>query len=165
MRLLKRFSSIELVLCALACAALAAPLASAEDGPDTAPDVAGEADIGRDVRDLQTDIRPPDDDVADTAIVFSNFAGSERRVRCIAYDGAGEKIGRGHVGIPARGTRYIRASDLSTGAEFIGHVVCGARSSVFAAVVFVGGGLTDLPAVQHHGKGWGRIRIPLVITH
>ena len=110
MRLLKRFSLIKLVLCAIAFAALAAPLAGAEEKPETAPDLAEAEDIGRDVRDLQTDIRPPDDDIADTAIVFSNFAGTKRRVRCIAYNGAGEKIGRGLVGIPARGTRYIRAS-------------------------------------------------------
>ena len=165
MKLSKRFSSTEVVLCAIACAALAAPLAGAEEKPETAPDLAEAEDLGRDVRDLQTDIRPPDDDIADTAIVFSNFAGTERRVRCIAYNGAGEKIGRGLVGIPARGTRYIRASDLSNGADFIGHVLCGAHSSVFASVVFVGGGLTDLPAVQHHGRGWGRIRIPLVATY
>ncbi len=123
-------------------------------------------EITRDGVELRDELEPRDldRDVADTALVFTNLGGRSTRVRCVAYDGNGAPIGRAWVRVPALGVRYLLASDLANGTDFIGHVQCGTLISVRGTAVFLGAGITDLPSVQPKRYN-GRIRFPLVATY
>jgi hypothetical protein len=141
---------------------LLAPVAGAQD-------VSSEADgveITRDADALRDELhpRPMDHDVADTALVFTNFANSAQRALCVAYDKNGQPVGRAWTRVPPLGLRYILASDLSDGADFVGHAQCGASRHLKATSVFLGPGITDLPVHQPR-VAYGRIQFPLVATY
>lgn len=131
------------------------PVETADDG----------VEIDRTSAELGDELRPRDvdRDIADTALVFTNFSGTSARVRCVAYDRDGHAVGRAWVGVPALGVRYLLASDFANGADFIGHARCGTSRAVRGTAVFLGGGITDLPAIQPRPYS-GRIRFPLVAT-
>jgi len=125
--------------------------------------------ISREVDTLPDDIepKPEDPDSTDTALVFSNLARTDGAVHCVAYNKNGEAIGRSKTELPPLGLRYIRASDISNSEDFVGQVHCRSRSHVIGSVVFIGAGLTDLPARNHRiGKSrWSRIQFPLVVHY
>ncbi len=140
-----------------------APSAAAEDMLDT-----GDAgiEITRDAADLAHRLRPlppQDADVADTALVFTNESGSAARVRCVGFNKNGRAVGRAWVAIPSLGLRYLLASDLSYGRDFVGQVQCAAPVRIKGTAVLLGQNVTDLPAFQVRGT-FGRLRFPVVAT-
>lgn len=136
----------------------------ARDTVDHVRDIGTE--IVRDAGALRDELRlrDLDTDIADTALVFTNLGANATRVKCVAYDGDGQAIGRAWVGVPRLGVRYLLASDLANGADFIGQVQCSARKNIRGTAVFLGGGITDLPSM-HPTRNRGRIRFPLVATY
>lgn len=123
------------------------------------------AEIQRDVRDLAPDLRPIDEDVANTALVFTNGSPRDLRVICVGFDSDGRVVGRTAVKVPANGTKYALASDLSNGADFVGNAQCSGNKTVQASAIFLGPCLTDLPVANVEHDGAGRIRFGLVATY
>ncbi len=124
-------------------------------------------DIDRDGTELMEEmrVRPDDRDVADTALVFTNFSEQRQHILCVGFDKHGNALGRVRVVVPRLGLRYVLASDLSNGADFVGSAQCGAAASVKGTAIFLGPGLTDLPVQQVQGERAGRMRFPLVATY
>ena len=140
------------------------PSAAAEDLLDT-----GDAgvEIIRYASDLPRELkpRPPEDaDVADTALVFTNEGVTPLRVRCVGFNKNGRIVGRGWVGVPKLGLRYLLASDISNGRDFVGQVQCAAPVQIRGSAVLLGQNVTDLPVVQIEGT-FGRLRFPVVATY
>ena len=130
---------------ALGAPLLAGGAAHAQDDALALPAV----EIGRDVAALSDEIRPrpKDIDVADTILVFTSSNRRVRVVRCVARDGQGQAVGRTLTRVPAHGQSYIRASDISNGQDFVGHVQCSTRGGrIMPTAVFLGPEITDLPA-------------------
>jgi len=140
-----------------------APSAAAQDMLES-----GDAgiEITRDALELRHDLRPrPDEpDVADTALVFTNEGGSSARVRCVAFNSRGHAIGRAWLAVPGLGLRYVLASDMAHGRDFVGQVQCAAPVRIKGSAVLLGADVTDLPAFQIQGT-FGRLRFPVVATY
>ncbi len=121
------------------------------------------SEIARPIDQLPDELepRPEDPDVADTALVFTNIYNRAARVRCVAFDKQGEAIGRTSTRIPPRGVRYVLASDMSDGEDFVGQVQCIPYGRIVGSAVFIGPGLTDVP-VRTGKIGKSRIYFPLV---
>jgi hypothetical protein len=128
-----------------------------------------EVDIGREEVQLRVDISDAierDTDVANTALVFNNSGRIATVVYCTAYAGNGDVLGRGKTRVPARGVRYLRASDLSDGVDFVGSAVCKARGRVTATAVFLApGAITDIDVKQHKRGRSTRMRFPLIASY
>ncbi len=144
---------------------LASP-AQARKAADLEPD----KEVQRDGLEYQADVRAAADretDVADTALVFTNTGPEAVRVICRAIDGEGQAIGsRAGASVPAGGLRYIRASDLSDGEDFVGSAMCKASGAVLASGVFLApGAVTDIPVHQREHRRHSRMRFPLVATY
>jgi hypothetical protein len=128
-----------------------------------------EVDIGREEVQLRVDISDAierDTDVANTALVFNNSGRIATVVYCTAYAGNGDVLGRGKTRVPARGVRYLRASDLSDGVDFVGSAVCKARGRVTATAVFLApGAITDIDVKQSKRGRSTRMRFPLIASY
>jgi len=127
----------------------------------------GEVVIDRGLDTLPDDIRPPiDPDTADTVLVFTNLGSTYAAVKCVAFNRNGRPIGRTATRVPALGVRYVTASDISDGLDFIGHVQCARSGRIVGSAVFVGPGFTDLPVIHpSSSQDAGRIRFPLVVHY
>jgi hypothetical protein len=138
--------------------ARAAELSVAVEVPD-APEIA------RDGGELAADLRSATDrdrDVADTALVFNNPGTGPAAVGCRGFDARGDYVGGAIVRIPARGLRYLRASDLSNGADFVGSAVCHSTSRLVAeAVLLAPSGATNLRVQQRRLQ----VRFPVVASY
>ena len=114
-------------------------------------------DIDRDGMALRAelDVRPDDRDTTDTAIIASNTSGRPARVICTAFDANGNRLGTAGMRVPGKGLRYLRASDLANGVDYVGQVRCrSGNASIQGSALLVGaGGITDLPVVQHSVNG------------
>ena len=104
-------------------------------------------------------------DVADTILVFTNTHPNRRNVRCVAYDRSGTPVGRTVTRLPGNGQRYILASDLSNGRDFIGHAVCNAGGVVLPSAILVGPEIENLGATVYQLESSTRIRFPLIATY
>ena len=128
-----------------------------------------EVDIGREEVQLRADITDAierDTDVANTALVFNNSGRIATVVYCTAFAGNGDVLGRGKTRVPARGVKYLRASDLSDGVDFVGSAVCKARGRVTATSVFLApGAITDLDVKQRRQNRSTRMRFPLIASY
>jgi len=126
-------------------------------------------DDSRDEAQLKLDVREAierDTDVANTALVFNNTSSTEAIVRCAAYGANGRVLGRRRAVVPAKGLRYLRASDLSNGKDFVGSAVCTARNRLAASAVFLApGAMTNLDVIQAGPWDSTSIRFPLVATY
>jgi hypothetical protein len=126
-------------------------------------------DDARDEVELKADIRNAierDIDVANTALVFNNASRRATVVHCTAYSANGEALGKKIARVPALGVRYIRASDLSGGADFVGSALCKARGSVVGSAVFLApGSITNLDILRKKRKKTTWMRFPLVATY
>lgn len=100
---------------------------------------------------------PIDPDRLDSVLVFTS-TGNPAAVRCTANDGNGDPIGSAvTVPLPADGLRWIRASDLSDGADFVGSAHCTSLGKAAGSAFLVGPrGATDLPAHRTRKRGSGR---------
>jgi len=126
-------------------------------------------DDARTEAELKVDVRQAierDTDVANTALIFNNTTGQDTLVVCSAYSAEGRMLGRKTAQIPARGLRYLRASDISKGVDFIGSAVCSSRARVAASAVFLApGAMTNLDVIQLGPWDDTSIRFPLVATY
>ncbi len=126
-------------------------------------------DVSRDEVQLRADMADAIDRnvaVANTALVFNNASPRDTLVVCVAYDANGDVLGRKAAKVPARGVRYLRASDLSDGADFVGSAICRARGYVVSSAVFLApGAITKLDVVTRKGKRSTRARFPLIATY
>lgn len=152
-------------LCVALLSLVLAPTAGAKKKRAAAPVDEG-PEIVRDAESLTHELRPrpvDDVDIADTALVFTN-KGDDARVLCVGFDKQGETVGRAWLSVPRLGLRYMLASDLSHGADFLGHVQCRTRGSIKGSSVLLGPGITDLPVLQIE-RGSGRMTFLLVATY
>lgn len=128
-----------------------------------------EVDIGRLEIELRTDITDAverDTDVVNTALVFHNSGIRDAAVRCVGYGANGEVLGRGMTRVPAKGVRYLRASDLSDGVDFVGSALCKANGNVVATAVFLApGAITDLDVQQRPRRRRSHMRFPLIASY
>jgi hypothetical protein len=161
--MIRNSQPFSLIALAFACVGLVAPQAFAKELAASATDG---VEIDRDIRALSDELRPRDldRDYADTALVFSNLGGEATKVLCVVFNGNGRLVGRAWLRLPALGVRYMLASDLANGVDLVGHAQCAAEGTVEGTAIFLGPGLTDLPAKQVEGA-FGRIRFPLVATY
>ena len=145
-------------------ALLAASAAQAQEVSAT------EADQSRPESELRADMRDAmerDTDSVNTALVFNNPSADVVHVFCSAFDSNGRYEGRRTVRIPGRGVRYLRASDFSSGDDYIGSALCQSRARVAAsAVLLAPGAITNLDVIQ--ADAWdesNRVRFPLIATY
>ncbi len=125
----------------------------------------GVPEISRDPVDLAPDLRPIDEDVANTALVFTNWSGRDRAILCVAFNGNGEPIGRRAIKVPSNGTKYMLASDLAGNRDFVGNAQCTGDRRIHGTAVFLGAGFSDLPVANVEHRGDGRIRFPLIASY
>lgn len=140
--------------------AFVVPAAGAQDAQNV-------REIERDAISLRDRIQlptPPDVSTADTAIVFTNVGNRGAAARCVAFDYEGQRIGQTRVRVPARGMRWLLASDLSDGERFIGNAQCFVNGQMLASAIFLGPAITDLPVKQASAAGQFRVAIP-VLAH
>lgn len=125
-------------------------------------DARGAAELRAEVKDaVERDV-----DTANTALVFNNVTRSNSYVVCTAYDGNGNALGTKRAYVPKRGVKYLRASDLSNGVDFVGSAVCTSRARMAASAVFLGpGAITSLDVIQPGSWDATRIRFPLIATY
>jgi hypothetical protein len=143
------------------CLFLGASLASAQ-AIRSRDDSRGEVDLKADVRRAID----RDTDVANTALVFNNPGNQAASVVCLGYGPNGNMLGRRVAQIPARGLRYLRASDLSGGVDFIGSAICSSRVRLAGSAVFLApGSITNLDVIQAGPFDSNSIRFPLVATY
>ena len=109
---------------------------------------------GMDLRN-ELDVRPDDRDTTDTAIVASNLSDRPARVTCTAFNANGKKLGSAGMRVPGKGLRYLRASDLANGVDYVGQVRCRTRNeSVQGSALLIGaGGVANLPVLQRSING------------
>jgi hypothetical protein len=125
-------------------------------------DSRGETELRAEVRDAVD----RDTDVANTALVFNNTSPNETTVICTAYGANGQFLGRKMARVPARGVRYLRASDLSGGVDFVGSALCASRARVAASAVFLApGSISNLDVIQAGPWDSHNIRFPLIATY
>ena len=156
-----------LALAAALCLLLSTTAAQAGNRDQLMPAPDAEImELERDAAELADALRdrPTDPDVADTALVFTNFEAERQRVLCAGFDANGAVVGWAHTAIPGHGVRYLLASDLSQGLDYVGHAQCAATRWVRGTAIFLGPGLTDLPSTAVRGR-FGRIKFPLVATY
>ncbi len=129
----------------LLAAALVASAASAQTSTPVPVDRGDLAEI------LDSPILPP---ALDTALVFSNPHAFPVKAVCRGHDANGSEVGAAETAVPARGLRYVLASDFSNGTPFLGSVNCVLGAAMNASGFLLGGaaGVTDVPA---------HVRIPL----
>jgi len=163
-------TTIRAALCCLATLALAAP-APAQEAAATAatPQEADleEVELGRSPAELRyhVDAKPIDRDVLDTAVIFTNAGRAPGRANCVAFDDDGIPVGRFQVKLPGAGLRFVLASDIGNGRDFVGSVSCRTRGDVLGSAVLLGAQVTNLDVVHSHHSGMFQLRFPLVATY
>ena len=147
-----------------ACAVVAAP--SLPGRAQTAADLA-EVELGRDADLLRDEIRvrPKDIDLADTVLVFTNSGPVRATARCVAFDRSGTPIGRARIKVPGDGLKYMTASDIANGRDFIGQVSCSTQQHLIPSAIFLGPQIENLNVRVTQHDVVTRIRFPLVATY
>ncbi len=158
-----------LVLCGLSLALSASAQELSINAVDVSESDVAEVDVARDTVELRGDMADAIEhriDVADTALVFNNTGRGSRRVICRAFNQNGRVIGRTATAVPANGLRYIRASDLAHGRDFVGSARCWTGANVVATAVFLApGAITSLDVEQHTHPWKEHVRFPLVASY
>lgn len=113
----------------------------------------------------ELDVRPDDRDFTDTAIVAS-AVGRGALVVCQAYNANGRFLGSAAMRVPANGLRYLRASDLANGVDYVGQVRCKSRHHSIAASAYLiaPGGITNLGVEQKSVHGVLHIQAPVTAS-
>ena len=140
--------------------AIAADAVQTDDGDNVGIQVV------RDAAELQAMLkRRPDVDVIDTALIFNNPRRHQTLVACVGYNANGRALGRAYTVVPANGVRFLRASDISNGRDFLGSAECKARARVIPSSFVVGVGFSDAPARIVNGWDNSTIRFPVVASY
>ena len=125
--------------------------------------------LDRGADDLLADLEDSthlDRDIADTALVFSNATDLPVVVKCAATDANGNILGRAHTHVPGNGLRYLRASDLAGGVDFVGSAVCKADGRADGSAVFLApSAITSLKVKQRARRGVTLFRFPVVASY
>ncbi len=123
-------------------------------------------DVERDGPELNDRIRDhrPDLDTVDTALVFTAVRSARSTVKCVGYDDNGRIVGTVRLRIPGRGLRYVLASDISRGRDFVGSAVCKTSGRILPSAVLLGPGITHLGVVQGEGDYSAIMRFPLIAS-
>lgn len=125
-----------------------------------------EIEINHSDAELRDTLKPrPDHDVTDTALIFKNALFTPTIVHCVAYSANGNPLGRARVKVPGNGLRFMTASDLAHGRDFIGSARCKARGKVLPSAFIVGAGFSDTTAKAKFDWPGTRISFPAVITY
>lgn len=128
-----------------------------------------EIDEARGAEELRAEMRDAaagDVDTTNTALLFNNVTRINSYVVCTAYDGNGNVLGTKRAYVPKRGVKYLRASDFSNGADFVGSAVCTSRERMAAsAVLLAPGAITQLDVIQPDAWDLTRIRFALIATY
>ena len=157
--------SFALCFGALMATAIAAPVAAAEALSIEQIAVA-EVEVTRSADELQAVLRPhPDLDIVNTVLVFNNALRATTVVRCVAFGHNGRPLGRAKLKVPGNGLRFLLASDLANGRDFIGSAICKAKGKVVPSAFIVGRGLTDAKAKSRFDWPGTRMRFPAVVTY
>ncbi|MCP3985931.1 MAG: hypothetical protein GY723_16235 [bacterium] len=123
--------------------------------------------------ELTNPVDPEDPDAVDSALVFTSNGGPAA-VRCVARNGNGDRVGHPViVKLPADGLRWVRASDLSNGTDFVGSARCTSLGSVAGSGFVVGPhGATNLRVSKNrtrlgrHGKRFTHhLRFPVIASY
>lgn len=127
-------------------------------------------DVGVEVVRLEPELRDMlkidrDVDVIDTALVFNNPRARRTLVACVGYNANGRALGRAYTVVPPNGVRFIRASDISDGSDFLGSAQCKARAAIIPSSFIVGVGFSDAPASVVRGWDNTAIRFPIVASY
>ena len=145
---MKRFNMTSVLLLAVAGSILAGNVQAQETDA---------MEIDRTGTDLRSEVavRPNDRVTTDTAVVATNTSGRPARVMCAALDSNGNALGRAAMRVPAKGLRYLRASDLSNGRDYVGQVRCRTGNEGVQGSAFLLGpaGVSDLPVLQRGYAG------------
>jgi hypothetical protein len=156
----------------LLCSVVFAQSSNADDQAIAADAVKidGAEDLGvqitRSATELQDMLKIDRDvDVIDTALIFNNPRGHRTLVACVGYNANGRALGHAFAVVPANGVRFIRASDISNGRDFIGSAQCKARARVIPSSFIVGVGFSDAPARVVNGWDNSSIRFPIVASY
>ena len=159
---LTRISLTRSIAFATAALLLSAGAAQAQTMLDSVDDSRSEDQLRADVKEAVE----RDNDVANTALVFNKTTNEVTHVFCAAHGANGEILGRKVARIPGKGVRYLRASDLSSGADFIGSAACSTRGRVVGSAVFLApGSMTSLEVIQAAAWDSNSIRFPLIATY
>ncbi|MCF6355170.1 MAG: hypothetical protein L3J26_08740 [Candidatus Polarisedimenticolaceae bacterium] len=147
--------------------AMAAPVAAIGEVQSIEQIAVDEVEVTRGADELQAVLRPhPDLDVVNTVLVFNNVLSATVVVRCVAYGVNGRPLGKiNKVKIPGNGLRFILASDLANGRDFVGSTLCHSEGKIVPAAFIAGRILTDTPAKTTHGWPGTKIRFPTVVTY
>ena len=120
----------------------------------------------RDATELQALLKKrPDVDVVDTALIFNNPRRHKTLVACVGYDANGRALGRAYTVVPPNGLRFLRASDISNGRDYLGSAQCKARARVIPSSFVVGVGFSDAPARVVNGWDNSTMRFPVVASY
>ena len=126
-------------------------------------------DDSRDEVELRAEVRGAverDTDLTNTALLFNNTTGEVATVVCTAYGANGNLLGRKYARVPALGVRYLRASDLSGGVDFVGSALCWSRARVVGSAVFLApGSIMNLDVIQAGPWDSHTIRFPLIASY
>ncbi|MDP6377344.1 MAG: hypothetical protein QF515_18855 [Pseudomonadales bacterium] len=152
---MKQLKLTSLFLLALTGTAIADPA-------DTPADIDRDGDALRD----ELSLRPDDRDITDTAVVATNTSSQPAVMICAAFDSNGHKLGAASMRVPAKGLRYVRASDLSNGIDYVGQVKCRTGNhGIHGSVFLMGpGGTTDMPVLQRGVNGSKHIVAPVTAS-
>ncbi len=151
---------------ALLAMAMAAPVAAMEGVQSIEQIAVDEVEVNRGADELQAVLRPhPDRDVVNTVLAFNNAHRTEVVVRCVAYNANGRPLGKAWVKIPGNGLRFILASDIANGRDFVGSTRCHSAGKIVPAAFIVGRVLSDTPANSTLGWGGTKMRFPTVVTY
>ena len=123
-------------------------------------------EIERDGSALAAMLRPlPDRDIVDTALIFTNLRGGTAVVTCTAFGPQGNTLGRYRVRVPESGLRFILASDISSGGDFVGSARCLSIGDVTGSAYLTGPQVTDMRVRHQRGPQGGWITFPVVATY
>lgn len=157
---------IQSTFSALCLSLLLASAAGAQSLGTTDVTQADGVSVDRDSLELADRVNTPPEDVdfVDTAMIFTNTDGRSI-VKCAARNANGKLIGRAWVALPNRGLRFLLASDIAGGTDFVGSVDCRSNGRVVGTALLLGPrGVTDLPSRRIQLDGPVGIAFPVVAT-
>jgi hypothetical protein len=160
-----RLSSRLLALIAVTAAVMTLPATVHAASIAAAEDLG--AEITRDAESLRDYVstHPVDVDRVNTALIFTNVSQRKLRVGCVAYNQHGTPIDRGWIAVAPNGMRFVLASEVAGGRDFVGNVKCKSGGRVIGSAVLLAPGLTDLPVEQHEHEGNTHLRFPVIAAY